>query len=129
MSFFAPKSMVKAVKDYCKKTNQQVPETVGEIVLCVYSSLAKCYADCANEIEQFTGKKYAAINIIGGGSNADYLNRITAKTSGRTVLAGPAEATAIGNLMAQMLSVGTFKNLADARDCVIKSFDIKVYNN
>ena len=127
--FLAPKNMTEEIKACCRDTNQAVPETIGQLTAVIYNSLAKCYADCANEIEQFTGKKYAAINIIGGGSNADYLNRITAKTSGRTVLAGPAEATAIGNLMAQMLSVGTFKNLADARDCVIKSFDIKVYNN
>ena len=127
--FLAPKNMTEEIKACCRDTNQAVPETIGQLTAVIYNSLAKCYADCANEIEQFTGKKYAAINIIGGESNADYLNRITAKTSGRTVLAGPAEATAIGNLMAQMLSVGTFKNLADARDCVIKSFDIKVYNN
>ncbi len=127
--FLAPKNMTEEIKAYCRDTNQSVPETVGQLTAVIYNSLAKCYADCANEIEQFTGKKYAAINIIGGGSNADYLNRITAKTSGRTVLAGPSEATAIGNLMAQMLSVGTFKNLADARDCVINSFDIKIYNN
>lgn len=127
--FLAPKNMTEEIKAYCRDTKQEVPETVGQLTAVIYNSLAKCYADCANEIEQFTGKKYAAINIIGGGSNADYLNRITAKTSGRTVLAGPSEATAIGNLMAQMLSVGTFKDLTDARDCVIKSFDIKVYNN
>ncbi len=126
--FLAPKNMTEEIKSYCRDTNQAVPETVGEIAAVIYNSLAKCYADCANEIEQFTGKKYPAINIIGGGSNADYLNRITAKTSGRTVLAGPAEATAIGNLMAQMLSVGEFKDLADARDSVIKSFDIKIYD-
>ena len=127
--FLAPKNMTEEIKAYCRDTKQEVPETVGQLTAVIYNSLAKCYADCADEIEQFTGKKYAAINIIGGGSNADYLNRITAKTSGRTVLAGPSEATAIGNLMAQMLSVGTFKDLTEARDCVIKSFDIKVYNN
>ena len=86
-----------------------------------------CYADCADAIEQFTGKKYTAINIIGGGSNADYLNKITAKASGRTVLAGPGEATAIGNLLTQMLSMGELKSLADARKTVINSFNIKKY--
>lgn len=126
--FLAPKNMSEEIKKCCKDTNQKVPETVGQLTAVIYNSLAKCYADCANEIEEFTGKKYPAINIIGGGSNADYLNRITAKTSGRTVLAGPSEATAIGNLMAQMLSVGSFKDLADARECVIKSFGIKTYN-
>ncbi len=126
--FLAPRNMSEEIKNACRDSGQKVPETVGELTAVIYNSLAKCYADCANEIEQFTGKKYSAINIIGGGSNADYLNRITAKTSGRTVLAGPSEATAIGNLMAQMLSVGSFKDLTDARECVIKSFGIKTYN-
>lgn len=126
--FLAPKNMIEEIRACCCDTNQEVPESVGEIAAVIYNSLAVCYRDCANEIEQFTGKKYPAINIIGGGSNAEYLNKITAKASGRTVLAGPAEATAIGNLMAQMLSVGEFKNLADARESVIKSFEIKTYN-
>ena len=126
--FLAPKNMIEEIKACCKDTNQAVPEAIGEITAVIYNSLAVCYRDCANEIEQFTGKKYPAINIIGGGSNADYLNRITAKVSGRTVLAGPSEATAIGNLMAQMLSVGEFKDLSEARECVIKSFEIKTYN-
>ena len=125
--FLAPKNMTEEIKACCRDTNQPVPETVGQLTAVIYNSLAKCYADCADEIEQFTGRKYTAINIIGGGSNADYLNRITAKVSGRTVLAGPAEATAIGNLMAQMLSVGEFKDLTDARKTVINSFDIKKY--
>ncbi len=126
--FLAPDNMIDEVKAFCRDTNQDVPETVGEIAAVIYNSLATCYRDCANEIEQFTGKKYPAINIIGGGSNAEYLNKVTAKMSGRTVLAGPSEATAIGNLMAQMLSVNKFHDLKDARDCVIKSFGIKTYN-
>ena len=125
--FLAPKNMIEEIKSYCRETNQAVPETPGQIAAVIYNSLAKCYADCADEIEQFTGKKYSAINIIGGGSNADYLNKITAKASGRTVLAGPGEATAIGNLLTQMLSVGELKSLADARKTVINSFNIKKY--
>ncbi len=126
--FLAPDSMIEEIKACCRDTSQAVPEAIGEIAAVIYNSLAVCYRDCADEIEQFTGKKYPAINIIGGGSNAEYLNRITAKMSGRTVLAGPGEATAIGNLMAQMLSVGEFKDLTEARESVIKSFEIKTYN-
>lgn len=126
--FLAPKSMIDEIKCYCRDTNQSLPQTVGEISAVIYNSLARCYNDCANEIEQFTGKKYSSINIIGGGSNADYLNKITAEISGRTVIAGPSEATAIGNLLAQMLSIGSFENLREARECVKKSFDVKIYN-
>ena len=125
--FLAPKSMIDEIKSYCKETGQAIPETPGQIAAVIYNSLAKCYAECADQIEAFTGKKFNAINIIGGGSNADYLNRITAKVSGRTVLAGPGEATAIGNILNQMIAGGEFKNLIDARNAVKKSYPVKEY--
>ncbi len=119
--------MVTAVQDYCRKSGQQVPETLTELAAVIYNSLAKCYADKLSEIQKLTGKKYDRINIIGGGSNADYLNRLTAKYTGVAVHAGPGEATAIGNILAQMLTSGVFDSLAQARDCVKASFDVKVY--
>ncbi|MBR2498259.1 MAG: rhamnulokinase [Clostridia bacterium] len=125
LSFFAPKSMIDAVKDYCKNTNQQVPETVGEIVLCVYKSLAKCYADAVVQIEDITGKKFNAINIVGGGCQNVLLNELTAKATGRKVVAGPVEATATGNLLAQMIADGVFENLSQAKQIVKDSFGIK----
>jgi rhamnulokinase len=125
--FLAPDNMTEEIKAYCADTNQKIPETVGEIAAVVYNSLAKCYAECAEQIEGFTGKKYPAINIIGGGSNADYLNKITAKLSGKTVLAGPGEATAIGNLINQMMVKGVFSSLNEARLTVKKSYKIKEY--
>ena len=72
--FLAPKSMIKAVQDFCSSTGQQVPETVGEISSVIYNSLAKCYGDTVQEIEEITGKKYSTIYVVGGGSNAGYLN-------------------------------------------------------
>lgn len=126
-SFLSPDDMVTAVQDYCRKIGQQVPETLTELAAVIYNSLATCYADKLKEIEKLTGKKYDRINIIGGGSNADYLNRLTAKYTGVAVHAGPGEATAIGNILAQMLTSGVFDNLAQARDCVKASFDVKVY--
>lgn len=125
--FLAPESMIQAIKDFCAKTEQTVPETVGELATVIYQSLAECYAATVEEIEELTGKKYGEINIVGGGSNAAYLNRLTAEKSGRTVLAGPGEATAIGNLAAQMIAEGEFKGLKEARESVRKSFDIKEY--
>lgn len=126
--FLAPENMIGEIRNACSESGQQVPKTPGEISAVVYNSLAKCYADCADQIERFTGKKYPAINIIGGGSNAEYLNKITAKTSGRKVLAGPGEATAIGNLINQMLASGEFGSLFEAREAVKKSFAVKEYN-
>ena len=125
--FLAPKSMIKAVRDFCSRTGQQVPETVGEISSVIYNSLAKCYGDTVQEIEEITGKKYSTIYVVGGGSNAGYLNELTAKYTGKKVSAGPSEATAIGNVIVQMLHDGIFKDLPEARTCVRESFDIVMY--
>ena len=125
--FLAPKSMIEAVQKFCRDTNQQVPETVGEISSVIYNSLAKCYGDTVEEIEAITGKKYSTIYVVGGGSNAGYLNELTAEYTGRKVSAGPSEATAIGNVIVQMLHDGVFASLPEARTCVKESFDVKIY--
>ena len=123
--FLSPDNMTEAIKDYCRRTNQQVPETVGELATVIYQSLAECYAQTVRQIEAMTGKTYAAINIVGGGSNASYLNELTAEKSGKIVYAGPGEATAIGNLAAQMIRAGELKDLQDARNCIFESFGVK----
>ena len=125
--FLAPKSMIEAVQKFCRDTDQPVPETVGEISSVIYNSLAKCYGDTVEEIEAITGKKYSTIYVVGGGSNAGYLNELTAKYTGRKVSAGPSEATAIGNIIVQMLHDGVFASLPEARTCVKESFDVKMY--
>lgn len=125
--FLAPKSMIEAVQKFCRDTDQQVPETVGEISSVIYNSLAKCYGNTVKEIEDITGKKYSTIYVVGGGSNAGYLNELTAKYTGRKVSAGPSEATAIGNIIVQMLRDGVFASLPEARTCVKESFDVKMY--
>lgn len=125
--FLAPESMTEAVRRYCEKTGQRVPETTGELVAVIYQSLAKCYGETVGEIEQLTGEHYDTIHIVGGGANAGYLNRLTAMQAGRRVLAGPSEATAIGNLMAQMIGKGEFEGLMQARACVAESFPICEY--
>lgn len=125
--FLAPKNMTEAVQKFCEDTNQQVPRTPGEVSAVIYNSLAKCYGDTVEEIEGITGKHYDTIYVVGGGSNAVYLNQLTAKYTGRRVSAGPGEATAIGNVMVQMLHDGTFESLAQARTCVGESFGVKYY--
>lgn len=126
-SFLSPDNMVEAVKEYCRKTNQEIPETLPALASVIYRSLAICYAEKLAEIEKITGVKYDRINIIGGGSNAAYLNELTAKYTGVPVYAGPGEATAIGNILSQMLEEGVFADLKEARDCVVSSFDITIY--
>ena len=125
--FLAPESMCGAVKAYCEESGQQVPETKWEMAAVIYNSLADCYRICCREIQALTGVRYDCIHIVGGGANADYLNRLTAKATGKTVYAGPTEATAIGNLAVQMIEGKEFESLEEARDSIFRSFEIKTY--
>lgn len=125
--FLSPESMIDEIKGYCREHEAQAPETVGELMQCVYTSLADCYVKTIADLSKITRKKITGINIIGGGSQDRYLNRITAKASGLPVYAGPTEGTAIGNLVIQMIHAGIFKDLQDARDCIFKSFDIEIF--
>jgi Sugar (pentulose and hexulose) kinases len=117
-SFLSPDSMVEAVRNYCEKTGQQIPQSLYELAAVIYNSLAKCYAQTTEEIEKLTGKHYDSIHIIGGGSNAVYLNELTAKYTGRKVIPGPSEATAIGNLICQMIQNKEFASLKEARSSI-----------
>lgn len=124
-SFLAPDSMIDAVKQFCEKSGQAVPETVGEIMQCVYLSLSMCYAEAVKTLIRLTGKTYTSINIVGGGCQDMYLNEMSAVTTGLPVYAGPVEGTAIGNLIVQMISGGEFESLQQARDAVRESFEIR----
>ena len=123
--FLAPESMIDAIKDYCRISGQQVPETVGEIMQCVYLSLSRCYKEAILNLCKLTGKIYTSINIVGGGCQDMYLNEMTSKAVGLPVFAGPVEGTAIGNLIVQFIAAGEFADLQAARDAIRRSFDIK----
>ena len=125
--FLAPESMTEAIKEACRESGQAVPETVGELAAVIYNSLAECYAGTVREIRDLTGHPYDTIHIVGGGANAEYLNRLTAKVTGCTVYAGPGEATAIGNLAVQMMEYGELDSLQSARTCIFESFSVKEY--
>ena len=127
-AFLAPEDMVKAIQDKCESTGQEIPKTLPQLAAVIYNSLAKCYADKLKEIEELTGNKYDRIHIIGGGSNAGWLNELSAKYAGVPVYAGPGEATALGNVLSQMTEKGLFRDITEARKCVADSFEIKVYN-
>ena len=124
-SFLAPASMKQALQDYCGRTGQEKPETECELLYCVYRSLALCYAETVAEIETVTGKVFSRIHVVGGGCQDRFLNGLMAKYTGKEVYAGPVEATALGNLMAQMLKDKVFEDLSEARQTVAKSFDVK----
>jgi rhamnulokinase len=125
--FLAPGNLTLEVQSACKDSGQQVPSGLGEVASVIYNSLAICYAKTLQEIETLTGKKFDAIHVVGGGANASYLNRLTARACKKEVFAGPTEATAIGNIAAQMIAGNELKDLMDARACIYRSFPIVVY--
>lgn len=127
-SFLAPDSMTEAVKEYCRKHHfNRIPETPGQLAKTIYKSLSISYADTVKELEELSGRKYDAIYIVGGGCNADYLNRLTSEATGKKVYAGPSEATAIGNIVAQMIGTGLVKDKSEGRRIIYNSTDIKQY--
>jgi rhamnulokinase len=125
--FLKPDNMIEEIRKFCIETNQKVPEDVGEISMCVYNSLAHCYKKAVSNLEEIFEKKFKRINIFGGGCQNDLLNELVAKITEKEVLAGPVEATAIGNLVAQFISNNTFKDLGEARGSIKESFDIKTF--
>ncbi len=117
--FLAPKSMIDEInKALGKRLNS------AGIMRVIYDSLAKSYADAIKELEKNTVKKYKTLNLIGGGSQDSLLNELTAKATGKKVITGPTEATAIGNLIMQMIGAGELKDLYEARKIIKKSFEI-----
>jgi rhamnulokinase len=123
--FLAPDSMIDAVKEVCREQGVKVPETIGEVMQCVYLSLAADYKRAVANLEQLTGRTYTSINIVGGGSQDMYLNQVTADAVGLPVFAGPTEGTALGNLIVQFIADGVYPDLQAARDAIKESFDIK----
>ncbi len=123
--FLSPENMTREIRKACEESGQQVPQDLAETAAVIYHSLALCYAQAAQKLEELTGKQFSQIHIIGGGSNADYLNQLTAQVAGICVLAEPTEATAIGNAIAQMIADGVWEDLAEARECVYRSFSVR----
>ena len=126
-SFVAPGDLPARVREFCQKTGQYVPETVGEIVRCIYESLAMKYRYTAENISMLTGISPRVIHVVGGGTKDGFLSQMTADACGIPVCAGPEEATAIGNLLVQLMAAGEAKNLSDARAIVAASFAPKHY--
>lgn len=124
-TFLSPDSMIEAIKSACAKSGQPIPQTVGEIMQCIYTSLSRCYREAIEELQTLTGKRYHGIHIVGGGCQDMYLNELTARATGLPVYAGPIEGSAVGNLMVQMIVNGEFASLQEARRSVYNSFDIK----
>ena len=120
--FLAPKSMIKEIQNCCAEQGFKVYKTPGELAAVIYNSLADCYKRTVKELSELTKKDFESLHIVGGGSQDVYLNRLTAKALKVPVFAGPIEATALGNLMAQMIADKVFVDLKQARRCIFESF-------
>ena len=125
--FLNPGNMPRAIQEYCAKTNQKIPETKGEIARCIYDSLVLKYKFVIRQIESVQGSKIEKLHIIGGGSNNLVMNQLTADAIGVPVIAGPTEASAIGNIMLQAKAMGKVSSLTEIREIIGKSFDVKTY--
>lgn len=125
--FLAPASMAREVQTACEEKGQEVPQGIGQLASVIYNSLAICYGRTIQELEAVNGVSYERIHVVGGGANADYLNQLTARATGREVLAGPTEATAIGNILAQMIAAGQVEDLQAGRKLIRDSFEIRSY--
>lgn len=125
--FFEPNNMPVKIQEYCAETGQYVPQTKGEIVRCIMESLALKYRQAIEGLEEIAGYKIPALHIVGGGCKNKILSRFTANAINRPVYAGPIEATAIGNLAAQLLSLGEIGSLSQAREVIRNSFPIEEY--
>ncbi len=120
--FMAPGDMPARIQDYCERTGQKRPQERGQILRAAYEGLALLYADTCEALEKLSGKKMSVLRIVGGGCQNKNLSPFAANATGRKVVTGPVEATAIGNLIVQMLAVGDIASLDEGREIVRKSF-------
>lgn len=125
--FFQPGDMPTRIQRYCARTQQPVPETPGAIVRCVLESLALKYRWVLDRLEEMLGYRLEPIHIIGGGTQNRLLNQLAADATHRSVIAGPIEATAIGNVLMQAVALGQLTSLAEARAVVRHSFKPETY--
>ena len=126
-TFLLPASMPAAIADCCRKTRQEVPEEPGAVVRCALEALALRYRYVLERLEELVGKRLGAIHVVGGGSQNTLLCQLTADACNRPVVAGPVEATAIGNVLVQMIGLRMIGSLAEGRAIVRRSFDVKTY--
>ncbi len=120
--FLAPGDMPARIQDYCERTGQKRPQECGQIVRAAYEGLALLYADTYDALEKLTGKKMDVLRIVGGGCQNKALSPFAASATGRKVVTGPIEATAIGNLIMQMLAMGDIASLDEGREIIRNSF-------
>ncbi len=126
--FANPPSMIAAIRQYCRETGQQVPETPAELCRCIFDSLALRYRQVFQWLKEFASFELDVLHVIGGGSLNKYLNQFTADALGVEVLAGPQEGTAIGNIMMQAKSAGDVRDIWEMRRIIANSIETVAYH-
>ena len=126
-AFMHPENMRQAITDYCRKIGGKAPQTRGEFTRCVLESLAERYKRGIDELQQFLEEPITGLHIIGGGSQNKMLNQLTANRLNIPVIAGPVEATAIGNILMQAKAMGEITSLEELKKCAMESVDIQVF--
>ncbi|MBQ7117692.1 MAG: rhamnulokinase [Clostridia bacterium] len=117
------------IKTYCERTGQPVPETVGQIVRCIYESLAMKYRLALEQIEKCTGKKFDVLHLMGGGTKDGFLCELTSQSLGIPVVAGPIEATALGNIVLQLIALGEIGSIEDGRRLIAKTEKVRTFSH
>ena len=125
--FGKPGQMPEKISAFCRETGQPAPTTPGEFTRCILESLALLYRRTLEQLEALTGQPLTTLHIVGGGSQNLLLNQFSANATGRTVVAGPVEATATGNILIQALALGQLQNMAELRQVVRNSFAVQTY--
>jgi rhamnulokinase len=125
--FLKPGDMPARIRAFCERTGQPVPESKGAIVRCALESLALKYRWTLERLEEMLGRRLEPIHIIGGGTQNRLLNQLAADATGRRVVTGPIEATAIGNVLVQMMALGHIGSIKEGRRIVRTSFDVETY--
>jgi rhamnulokinase len=125
--FLPPGNHQKRIQNFCLETNQNPPQTEGETIRCILESLAMAYCDALQKILRISGQKVQVIHMVGGGSKNNLLNQMTANATGIPVIAGPVEASAIGNSIVQLIALGELKDRQEARALVLEKLPVRIY--
>ncbi len=127
-SEFVPQGDIPArVQEYCRKSGQIVPQTVGEVMRCIYESLVLKYRFAVNQLKEATGKRFSALHVLGGGAKDNLLCQMSADSTGLPVVAGPVEATALGNIIIQLVALGELSDISAGRALIAKTETLRHY--
>jgi rhamnulokinase len=126
-SFQSPGDMLRKIADFASSTGQEPPDSPGQFVRCCLESLALAYREKLETLETILGRRFDVLHIVGGGGKNELLNQLTADATGRRVVVGPHEATAMGNLLVQAMAVGSVANLSELRRIVANSCELQTY--